>query len=263
MARFEGKAIIVTGGAKGIGAATVLRFVDEGAHVLLADVDDGTGVALAESLGDKAVYVHADATIEADVAAMVEAAVARFGGVDILVNNAGATTGKALADMTEAEWQWELDVNLKSFYLCTRLALPRLLERCPGASIVNVSSVNGMMAIAQDGYSAAKAGVTSLTRTIAATYGPRGLRCNVVSPGTVRTTIGGGPRDEGYWERVGALYPLRRVAEPGEIASAIAFLASDDASFISGANLPADGALTSGTDIFGRLAKGARIVEEG
>lgn len=262
MARFEGKTIIVTGGAKGIGAATVLRFVDEHACVLIADVDDDAGAALANSLGRNVVYVHADATVEADVAAMVEAAVARFGGVDILVNNAGATTGKALADMTEDEWQGEMDANLKSFYLCTRLALPRLLERCPGASIVNVSSVNGMMAIAQDGYSAAKAGVVSLTRTVAATYGPRGLRCNVVSPGTVRTTIGGGPRDEGYWERVGALYPLRRVAEPGEIASVITFLASHDASFISGANLPVDGALTSGTDIFARLARGARILEE-
>lgn len=278
--RFQSKVAIITGGSKGIGAATARRFAADGARVVLADLDDAAGQALAAELGSEgARYVHADVTSEADVQALMAEAIKHFGGVDVLVNNAATTTGKALADADTEAWQRDQDAVLKSVYLCTRLALPHLLARTPGASIVNVTSVNGMMAIGQDAYSAAKAGVISLTRTVAVTYGPQGLRCNVVAPGTVRTTIGvspggvspggvspgGGPArppEPSHFERVASLYPLRRVAEPEEIAGAILFLASDDASFITGANLVVDGGLTAGTDMFARLAAGARIVEE-
>ena len=269
--RFQGKVAIITGGAKGIGAATARRFAADGARVVLADLDDAAGEALAANLGhDSAMYIHADVTSEDDVQAMVAGSVERFGGIDVLVNNAATTTGKALADADLEAWQRDQDAVLKSVYLCTRLTLPHLLVRTPGANIVNVTSVNGMMAIAQDSYSAAKAGVISLTRTVAVAYGPQGLRCNVVAPGTVRTTIGVGPGGGGrarppepsHFDRVASLYPLRRVAEPEEIAGSIAFLASDDASFITGANLVVDGGLTAGTDMFARLAAGARIVEE-
>ena len=282
--RFQGKVAIITGGAKGIGAATARRFAADGARVVIADIDDAAGSALAAELGaGGTLYVHADVTNEEHVVAMLTSAAERFGGIDVLVNNAATTTGTALADADLSAWQRDQDAVLKSVYLCTRHALPHLLKRTPGASIVNVTSVNGMMAIGQDAYSAAKAGVISLTRTVAVTYGPRGLRCNVVAPGTVRTTIGvspggvnpggvnpGGvspgdgparPPEPSHFERVAALYPLRRVAEPEEIAGAIAFLASDDASFITGANLVVDGGLTAGTDLFTRLAAGARIVE--
>ncbi len=268
--RFDGKVAIVTGGAKGIGAATVRRLLAEGARVAIADVDRANGQALADELGTDAAFVGTDVTREDDVSAMFSATVERFGGVDILVNNAAATTGRSLEDADLASWQRDQTVALQSVYLCTRLGLPHLLRRTPGANIVNVSSVNGMIGLAQDSYSAAKAAVISLTRTVAVKYGPQGVRCNAVTPGTVRTTIGvsrggdgdAGPPERAYFDRVAALYPLRRVAEPEEIAGAIAFLASDDASFVTGASLVVDGGLTAGTDLFARLSAGARIVEE-
>jgi NAD(P)-dependent dehydrogenase (short-subunit alcohol dehydrogenase family) len=267
--RFDGKVAIVTGGAKGIGAATVRRLLTEGARVAIADIDEANGRALADELGSGAAFIGADVTQETEVSAMFSATLERFGGVDILVNNAAATTGQSLEDADLASWRRDQEVVLQSVYLCTRLGLPRLLLRAPGASIVNVSSVNGLTAIAQDSYSAAKAGVISLTRTVAVKYGPRGVRCNAVTPGTVRTTIGGSPGkdnaqqpERAYFDRVASLYPLRRIAEPEEVAGAIAFMASDDASFITGANLVVDGGLTAGTDLFARLSAGARIVEK-
>ncbi|MCE2469678.1 MAG: SDR family oxidoreductase [Dehalococcoidia bacterium] len=260
--RLAGKCAVITGAAKGIGAATARRFAAEGARVAILDVDDAQGRRSAAEIGAEALFLHADVTDAAQARAAVDEAAARLGGLDILVNNAAATTAKALEEMEETDWQRDQDAALTSVFLCTRAALPHLLARCPGAAIVNVSSVNGMMGLAQDSYSAAKAGVNSLTRTVAVKYGPRGLRCNAVSPGTVRTSIGGGRPDEpGYWERVGALYPLRRVAEPEEVAEAVLFLASSEASFVTGANLAVDGGLTAGTDVFARLARGARIVE--
>ena len=260
--RLTGKSVVITGAAKGIGATAARLFAAEGARVAILDLDDAQGPRTAAEIGAGAFFLHADVTDAAQVGAAVEEAAARLGGLDILVNNAAATTAKALDEMSEADWQRDQDVTLKSVFLCVRAALPHLLARCPGAAIANVSSVNGMMGLAQDSYSAAKAGVNSLTRTVALKYGPRGLRCNAVSPGTVRTSIGGGRPDEpDYWGRVGSLYPLRRVAEPEEIAHAILFLVSDEASFVTGANLVVDGGLTAGADLFARLARGARIVE--
>ena len=260
--RPAGKTAVITGAAKGIGGASARLFAAEGARVAILDVDDAQGSRVAAEIGDGALFLHADVTDAADVEAAVREAAERLGALDILVNNAASTTAKALEEMDEADWCRDQDAALTSVFLCTRAALPHLLARCPGAAIVNVSSANGMMGLAQDSYSAAKAGVNSLTRTIAVKYGPRGLRCNVVSPGTVRTSIGGGrPGEPGYWEHVGALYPLRRVAEPEEVARAVLFLASDEASFVTGANLTVDGGLTAGTDLFARLARGARIVE--
>ena len=260
--RLAGKGALITGAAKGIGAAAARLFAAEGARVAILDVDDAEGGRVAAEIGGAAFFLRADVTGAAEVDAAVREAAERMGGLDILVNNAASTTGKALEEMDEADWRRDQDAALTSVFLCTRAALPHLLARCPGAAIVNVSSVNGMMGLAQDSYSAAKAGVNSLTRTIAVKHGPRGLRCNAVSPGTVRTSIGGGrPGEPGNWERVGALYPLRRVAEPEEIARAVLFLASDEASFITGANLAVDGGLTAGTDLVGRLARGGRIVE--
>ena len=265
----QGKVVVVTGGAKGIGAATTRKFIEKGASVAIVDLDDYSGNKLTQELGKKSIYIHADVTNESDVSQIFQHTVSEFGQIDVLVNNAATTSGKSLFDSDLATWQKDQDSVLKSVYLCTREALPYLLENTPKSSIVNVTSVNGMTAIAQDGYSAAKAGVISLTRTIAITYGPQGLRCNVVAPGTVRTTIGADagkdpsiPPDPQRFDRVASLYPLRRIAEPMEIANAILFLASDAASFITGANLVVDGGLTAGSDLFTRLAKGAKLVED-
>lgn len=265
----QGKIVVITGGAKGIGAETARRFVKYGASVVVVDLDDGSGEKLVKELGHESIYVHADVTNEDDVSYIFKKTVSELGKLDVLVNNAAATSGKSLVDSDLETWQKDQDSVLKSVYLCTRAALPYLLKNTPKSSIVNVTSVNGMTAIAQDGYSAAKAGVISLTRTVAVTYGPQGLRCNVVAPGTVRTTIGADagkdsavPLDPTRFDRISSLYPLRRIAEPAEIANAIVFLASDEASFITGANLVVDGGLTAGSDIFTRLAKGAKLVEE-
>lgn len=264
----HGKVAIITGGARGIGRATARRFTREGAAVVIADVVDAEGRALEAEMaaaGARVAYVHTDVMREADVRTLMDGAVGRFGRLDVLVNNAASSNGLALADTDDAAWDAQQAIALKSVYLCTRHALPHLLRAGVGANIVNVSSVNGMVGVAQDAYSAAKAGVISLTRTIAVRYGPQGLRCNAVSPGTIRTGIGRADGRPGEERRppVSTLYPLRRIGEPEEVASVIAFLASEDASFITGANIVVDGGITAGTDLFVRIGAGARITDEG
>ena len=254
--RLQDKVAIVTGGASGIGAAMAERFAQEGAAVLIADINDVLGpeiVTAIEAAGGRAVFMRTDVTRQPEVQAMVEEAVSRFGKLDVLVNNVGATAGDDLVSIDEETWDWNFNVVLKSAYLCSKAALPHLLQR-PGGNILNVSSVNGMMAIAHDAYNAAKAGMISLTQSIAVRYGPQGLRANVICPGTIDTPIGGRPaeeRDQRY-QRIEFLYPLRRVGRPAEVANAALFLVSDEASFVTGAVVPVDGGLTAGTDLFRR-----------
>ncbi len=245
--RFTDHGVLVTGAARGIGAATARRLAAEGARVLLTDVDLAAARRAVASLTEQG--LHAEA-FECDVAdrTSVEAAVAHavdtFGTLDVLVNNAYACTPDAplFEDEPDEVWARDLDVTLTGAYRCCRAALPHLAASGRGA-IVSVGSVNGLQDFGNHAYSAAKAGLASLTRTLAGHAAPRGVRVNLVTPGTVRTTAWEG-RDEDL-AAVRGLYPLGRVGEPEDIAAAVAFLASRDAAWITGTTLVVDGGLTA------------------
>jgi NAD(P)-dependent dehydrogenase (short-subunit alcohol dehydrogenase family) len=245
--RFEGHGILVTGAARGIGAATAARLAEEGAGVLVTDVDRPAAEETAAALRARGLTAEASGCDVADRAS-VEAAVARavgvFGSLDVLVNNAYACTPDAplFEDEPDEAWARDLDITLTGAYRCCRAALPHLAASGRGA-IVSIGSVNGLQDFGNHAYSAAKAGLASLTRTLAGHAAARGVRVNLVAPGTVRTTAWEG-RDEEL-AAVRGLYPLGRVGEPGDIAAAVAFLASRDASWITGTTLAVDGGLTA------------------
>lgn len=240
---FEGRSVIVTGVASGLGSSLAQEFAAEGAHVLGCDVNDEAGAAVMEGIG---VYRHTDVSKEAEVAALVDEAVERWGRLDVLVNNAAIQVEKELAATTEEQLDRVLAVNLKGPFFGCKHAIRAMLE-AGGGSIVNVSSV---VALAGDpmlaAYGAAKGGVLAMTKSAAVRYGRDGIRCNAVCPGDIQT-----PLVEAYFaaaEDPAALraqaeseYPLGRIGQPREIARAVLFLASDDASFITGEALVVDG----------------------
>jgi meso-butanediol dehydrogenase/(S,S)-butanediol dehydrogenase/diacetyl reductase len=238
MSRLQGKSALVTGGGSGIGRAICQRFVSEGASVVVADVVAERAEEVADAIGGRA--VTADVTAAADVARMVETA----GRVDVLVNNAGGGMANGLLEIEEDEWDQDVDLNLKSAFLCSKAVLPGMIER-GGGVIVNISSVNGMAYFANEPYSAAKAGLINLTRAMAARYGPQGIRAVAIAPGTIRTPLWQERVDKKpeIFERLMRWYPLQRVGEPEDVAAAAAFLASDDASWITGEVLRVDGGL--------------------
>ncbi|WP_369176140.1 SDR family NAD(P)-dependent oxidoreductase [Streptomyces mutabilis] len=245
--RFADHGALVTGAARGIGAATARRLAEEGARVLLTDVDLAAARRTAGELTEQGLEAEAflcDVTDRASVEAAVAHAVDTFGTLDVLVNNAYACTPDAplFEDEPDEVWARDLDVTLTGAYRCCRAALPHLAASGRGA-IVSVGSVNGLQDFGNHAYSAAKAGLASLTRTLAGHAAPRGVRVNLVTPGTVRTTAWEG-RDEDL-AAVQGLYPLGRVGEPEDIAAAVAFLASRDAAWITGTTLVVDGGLTA------------------
>jgi NAD(P)-dependent dehydrogenase (short-subunit alcohol dehydrogenase family) len=245
--RFEGYGVLVTGGARGIGAATARRFAREGARVLVADQDPARAERTARALRDAGLIAEGRACDVADRGA-VEAAVAHavdtFGSLDVLVNSAAHCSPDAprFEDEPDESWALDLDVTLTGAYRCCRAALPHLAASGRGA-VVSIGSVNGFQDFGNHAYSAAKAGLVSLTRTLAGHAAARGVRVNLVAPGTVRTTAWE-DRDEDL-EAVRGLYPLGRVGEPEDIAAAVAFLASPDAAWITGTTLVVDGGLTA------------------
>ncbi|MFF2406557.1 SDR family NAD(P)-dependent oxidoreductase [Streptomyces sp. NPDC058092] len=245
--RFDGYGVLITGAGQGIGAATARRLASEGAGVLVTDLDgdraERTAAAIRET-GGTAEALPCDVSDRAAVEAAVARAVAAFGSLDVLVNNAYACTPDAplFEDEPDEAWQRDLDITLTGPYRCARAALPHLVASGRGA-IVNIGSVNGEQDFGNHAYSAAKAGLGSLTRTLAGHAGPRGVRVNLVAPGTIRTAAWAGRDAE--LSRVSGLYPLGRVGEPDDIASAVAFLASRDAAWITGTTLRVDGGLTA------------------
>jgi meso-butanediol dehydrogenase/(S,S)-butanediol dehydrogenase/diacetyl reductase len=241
MSLLAGKAAIVTGGGSGIGRAICLRFAAEGASVVVADIVGERAEEVAAEIGARA--VQADVTVAADVARMVAASER----VDVLVNNAGYGFGNDLLEIDEETWDEEVAVNLKAAFLCSKAVLPGMIERGAGV-IVNIASVNGMAFFANEPYSAAKAGMINLTRSMAARYGPQGIRAVAIAPGTIRTPLWQERVDKepAIFERLVRWYPLRRVGEPEDVAAAAAFLASDDASWITGEVLRVDGGLLAG-----------------
>ena len=247
MTRFDGASVLVTGGGSGIGRAISRRFAADGASVLVADIAGERAEEVAREIGGAA--VQADVTVAADVARMV-AAVDR---VDVLVNNAGGGMADDVLEIDEEEWDKDVALNVKSAFLCSKAVLPGMIER-GGGVIVNIASVNGLAFFANEPYSAAKAGVINLTRSMAVRYGHHGIRAVAIAPGTIRTPIWQErvEKEPAIFERLVRWYPLRRVGEPEDVAAATAFLASDDAAWITGTVLRVDGGLLAGNERMAR-----------
>ncbi len=240
---FDGRSVIVTGISSGLGSALAREFAAEGALVLGCDVNDEAGAAVMDGIG---VYRHTDVSKEAEVSALVDDAVARFGRLDVMVNNAAIQVEEELADTTEEQLDRVLAVNLKGPFFGCKHAI-RVMRTTGGGAIVNIASV---LALTGDpmlaAYGAAKGGVLAMTKSAAVKYGPEKIRCNAVCPGDIQTEM-----VEAYFNaqadpaaaRTTAQgeYPLRRFAQPREVARAVLFLASDDASFVTGEALVVDG----------------------
>lgn len=252
MTRFMGKTVLITGAGRGIGRATALQLAREGAAVAVLDRDaEPTHAVVKEiaGLGRTGVAIMADVTAEAEVARAVADAEKALGPLAVLVNNAAHTTRSTLAATEPADWDAELAVTLRAVYLMTRAVLPGMAQRQAGA-VVSIASVNGLMYFGNPAYSAAKAGLINLMQAVAVEYGPKGIRANTVSPGSIRTEHPAWQerlaRDPAIFEKLARWYPVGRVGRPEDIAKAVAFLASDDAAFVNGANLVVDGGLTAG-----------------
>jgi NAD(P)-dependent dehydrogenase (short-subunit alcohol dehydrogenase family) len=248
MNRFEGRVAFVTGAGHGIGRATVHRLAREGASVAVADIDDEAARGVAEvvtSAGGQAFAITCDVTNVASVDAAVAACAERFGHLDVLVQTAGGDTEEpAFHDTPDAVWQRMVDLNLLGTVRCIRSAIPHLLPSAFGGCVVMIGSVNGLSAFGSFPYSSAKAGLGILTKNLAAEYGHQGVRFNLIAPGTIRTRVW--DSQPASLERLARLYPLGRVGEPDDIAAAVAFLASDDAAWITGVTLPVEGGILTG-----------------
>ncbi|NUK09635.1 SDR family oxidoreductase [Streptomyces lunaelactis] len=254
MTRFEGYAVLITGAGRGIGEASARRLASEGARVLVTDVDEERAAKVAGSIEGAASF-GCDVSDRASVEAAVAYAVERFGALDVLVNNACSCSPDTplVEDQPDDSWQRDLDVTLTGAFRCARAALPHLAASGRGA-IVNIGSVNGEQDFGNHAYSAAKAGLASLTRTLAGDAAPRGVRVNQVTPGTIRTPAWSGR--EASLDALSRVYPLGRVGEPEDIAAAVAFLASSDAAWITGTTLRVDGGLLAVNAAFGQVMAG-------
>jgi NAD(P)-dependent dehydrogenase (short-subunit alcohol dehydrogenase family) len=251
--KLDGRVAFVTGGARGIGRACVERLAADGSAVVFCDVDEEAGQEVADALGGSLApvsFVRADVTSEEDVAAVVASTIDRLGGLDVLVANAGIDVPFDAAAMTGSEWDDFFAIDLKSLWLCAKHALPTMRARRRG-SIVNIASIHAFVtSTGKFPYAAAKSGVVGLTRSLALDEGPYGIRVNAVCPGYTRTrmVMAGieSSDDPAAAEReMLAIHPLGRIAEPGEIANVVAFLASDEASFMTGASVLVDGGLST------------------
>ena len=248
--RFQDSVALVTGGGSGLGRVLAHNFAAEGAAVVVADAVGQRARAVAEEIseaGGTALAQTADVTDAADVETMVVATREAFGPLDVLVNNAAKATDADFLDLSEEAWDDDVAVTLKGAFLCSQAALADMVEKGSGV-ILNISSVNAVAYFGNEAYSAAKAGVLSLTRSLAVRYGPYGVRVNAIVPGTLKTPAWEQRRreDPEVFERVAKWYPLGRVGDPEDVAGAALFLASGDAAWISGAVLPVDGGLTAG-----------------
>jgi glucose 1-dehydrogenase len=244
--KLSGKLAIVTGGASGIGKAICERFLADGARVVIADVNGEKGGALAKALGASCTFVKADMSSAPDIAALAEAASA-LGPIDILVNNAGIVHAADFLDLKPEDFDRVLNVNLRGSFLLgqavARLMAARVKSGGPAGTIINMSSVNAVFAIAnQVPYSVSKGGVSQLTKVMALSLAPYGIRVNAIGPGSIMTDmLASVNNDPAARNRILSRTPLGRIGDPSEIASIAAFLASDDASYITGQTIYADG----------------------
>ena len=245
----ENKVAIVTGGARGIGYAIARRFLDEGARVVIADIDEDTGSEAVKELGAYGAvrFVECDVGERLDVHNLVAATIDAFGGIDALINNAGVFIAGDFLELGEADFDKVIRTNLKGAFLCSQAVARHMVERiaegeAPGA-IVNMSSVNAVLAIAnQVPYTVSKGGINQLTKVMALALAPHGIRVNAIGPGSIMTDMLAAAMDDPEArKRLLSRTPLGRLGEPSEIAAIAAFLVSNDASYITGQTIYADG----------------------
>lgn len=250
--RLKDKVAIITGGGSGFGEVTGHLFASEGAAVMIADINGTAAQAVAEAIqakGGTAAYVEANVASSESTEAMAKATLASFGQVDILFNNAGIEGWGSVVDADEAVWERIFAVHVRGAFLCSKHTIPAMIKRGKGGSVINVSSVAGLVGLQNmAAYSAAKGAIISLTRSMAADFAQHKIRVNCIAPGTAMTPLGKRLIENDTPEKLAqrlSRYPLGRFAEPEEIANSVLYLASDDSSYTTGSCLVMDGGLTS------------------
>ena len=250
--RLKDKVCIVTGGAAGIGKATALKFAQEGAKVVICDVNEKAGSAFVKELGEGASFYNVNVTTRQEVQAWIDDVAAKYGRIDVLVNNAGITRdaqfvkfkeGELVGQMSEEAFDMVIAVNLKGVFNCTQAVAPYMIKG-GGGSIISASSVVGIYGnFGQTNYAATKFGVIGFTKTWSRELGPKGVRVNAVAPGFIATPILATIPDN-VLKEMETRVPLKRLGQPEEIANVYAFLASDEASYINGAVIEVSGGMT-------------------
>jgi NAD(P)-dependent dehydrogenase (short-subunit alcohol dehydrogenase family) len=249
--RLQGKVALITGAASGIGRAIASRFALEGAKITLVDINSTAGRELVDKItanGSSATFIKADLGNLHQVRNAIDATIARWGSLDILINNAAIEFVGTIEQTSEQDWERIITNDLKSVFLCSKFAIPHMIKR--GGAIINIASTNGLLGVPEHAaYNSAKGGVISLTRQLAVDYGPSNIRVNCICPCTtdtpmVRKSISAADPGQ-YLKELGKNYPLRRIGKPEDIANAVLFLASDEASWITGVILPVDGGSSS------------------
>jgi len=249
--RLVSKVAVITGAAGGIGSQMAKLFAAEGAAVVLADIADEAGSRVAKEIkvsGGTAAYIHADVASSTDVAELMTRTEALYSGLDVLVNNAVTISGDtSITEVTEEVFDKTIAVCLKGPFLCTRHGIP-LMKKRKSSSIVTISSVNALFGFGETAYTAAKGGLISMMRLVAAEYGEWNIRSNIICPGTIET-----PTSTNYWKkypegyaRLLEMYPLGRIGQPLEVAQYALFLASEESAFVNGSVCVIDGGLLAG-----------------
>ncbi|KAB2330787.1 glucose 1-dehydrogenase [Cytobacillus depressus] len=243
MARLDGKIAIITGAAQGMGASHARKFIEEGAKVVLTDLNDEKGNALAAELGENALFVKHNVTSADDWAMVVTETEKAFGPVNVLVNNAGITMAKSILEVTEEEYRRIVDINQVSVFLGMKSVIPSM-QKANGGSIVNISSINGIVAGAI-GYTDTKFAVRGMTKAAAIEGAHYGIRVNSVHPGVIATPMVVQEDTKAAVEEFSKHIPLKRVAQSEEVSSLVVYLASDESSYSTGAEFIVDGGLTA------------------
>ena len=244
MGQLDGKVAIITGTAQGMGAKHAIRFVEEGAKVVCTDIQDAPGQALADSLGENAMYMHLDVTSQEQWADVVAATEAKFGPITTLVNNAGYGKFLVMDQLTPADYERHMKINFMGVVFGMKAVIPSM-RKAGGGSVINISSVDGVRgAMTGSAYCAAKHAVEGLTKAACVEYGPYNIRVNNINPGIIKTPMSEGEADPALVEFLRQMekgIPLARRADPEEVSGPVVFLASDNSSYVTGTSLVVDG----------------------